>query len=558
MTATRQAAPPAPRPGGRRTGSGSSAGAVGRLAALAAIAAAFDAACSDAEDTDPDLSVVCRDALGDPERCPSPVEPAPSEGVVTLTVAGLGAEAHARQSRDLLGVNGPYADWAHVSSTASFCPNRLNVDLTRALSSAGVTSIRNHDLGGPLDMVVMWSRRETVGEPASYDFTGTRGWNYTCGGAGGGESLVLGFDSNAVYQWMDEGFEPFLRLGDSWDDTDWNLDRHGTSFTRAAVRRQWALAAADVVGHLYGTLSDRLDGGHVEIWNEPDLDRFWRQILPQYGTAAELSEEERRQAFFELYHEVASELRSRYPRLSIGGPAFSSGVFREKWEWVETFLAAVAYRSSPLDFVSFHSYSSDPSEIVDGVARFAAALDAAGLSGTRIVVSEWHATDGDTGTQVIAARATAKWIALHRSNVDRAFLFRAVTPGRGGSGQHGLFRVDDAGQVVWLPESYAFQLWAELLAGRPSIVNVTASSTRVAVTATADVAASETALLVVNTDAAATRWRASFPRSSACTARMTVVTLAEGVRRAPDVVAVGDEVPIAGNAVQLVTVPCSP
>ncbi|MGQ9662455.1 MAG: hypothetical protein ACUVWX_08990 [Kiritimatiellia bacterium] len=73
------------------------------------------------------------------------------------------------------------------------------------------------------------------------------------------------------------GFEPYLRLGDSWmaDDRYPRLRRRvPQDFER------WARAAVTVVRHYEAQSEGRLK--YVELWNEPELQQFWdapRQVF---------------------------------------------------------------------------------------------------------------------------------------------------------------------------------------------------------------------------------------------------------------------------------------
>jgi xylan 1,4-beta-xylosidase len=102
---------------------------------------------------------------------------------------------------------------------------------------------------------------------------------------------------------------------------------------------------------------------YFEIWNEPNLDGFWR------GT---------QQQFFEMYKVIALAIKAIDPQLRIGGPSTSSfhpdeaeyqrlkskkditaadfiGV-ESKAPWMEEFLAYCESENLPLDFVSSHPY----------------------------------------------------------------------------------------------------------------------------------------------------------------------------------------------------------
>ncbi|MDZ7271428.1 MAG: hypothetical protein ONB17_07415, partial [candidate division KSB1 bacterium] len=140
----------------------------------------------------------------------------------------------------LLGVNiGPLA-----SPVGPATP-----DLTQAYQEIGVTMVRTHDFYGPLDMCVMYrDRTRDPSDPGSYDFAAS-------------DLMWQGIVSG--------GFEPYFRLGDSWNNA--------TPPTNAQERANWAQAAVEVVRHYR---EGKWNGyatpfRYVEIWNEPDLQQFW-------------------------------------------------------------------------------------------------------------------------------------------------------------------------------------------------------------------------------------------------------------------------------------------
>lgn len=109
---------------------------------------------------------------------------------------------------------------------------------------------------------------------------------------------------------------------------------------------------------------------YFEVWNEPNLNPFFRGTKSQY---------------FELYRVSVDAIKSVDPRLRVGGPATSNFVpdtrfagetedlqqhktvttARDldalKWEpvWLEEFLAFCQRENLPVDFVSVHPYPTD-------------------------------------------------------------------------------------------------------------------------------------------------------------------------------------------------------
>lgn len=95
-----------------------------------------------------------------------------------------------------------------------------------------------------------------------------------------------------------------------------------------------------------------------------------------------------------MYAVTAKHLKSRFPNIKIGGPAFTS-----PWEtnFKRKFLKTVKENSIPLDFYSFHCYADTPDGISEAAAEGYDALKAAGLDSTEIILDEWNYIKGWSG-----------------------------------------------------------------------------------------------------------------------------------------------------------------
>ncbi len=76
-----------------------------------------------------------------------------------------------------------------------------------------------------------------------------------------------------------------------------------------------------------------------EVWNEPNLAQFW-----EHADQA---------AYFDLYAQTAQTLKAIDPELKVGGPSTAGAA------WICEFLAHVAERHLPIDFVTTHTYGVD-------------------------------------------------------------------------------------------------------------------------------------------------------------------------------------------------------
>jgi xylan 1,4-beta-xylosidase len=187
---------------------------------------------------------------------------------------------------------------------------------------------------------------------------------------------------NPIYDWtfVDLVFDtllthkckPFVELGfmpqdlvdteryDSAKD-DW-IQRNYRSYGCACPPkdyRKWYDLVFNLVRHCierYGVAE--VDSWYWELWNEPDLDYYWK------GTVDE---------FNQLYDYTAAAVKAAYPQARVGGPATTNPRADGKsGQFLDAFLDHCAngtnyytgQRGTPLDFTSFHvkggGYRADP------------------------------------------------------------------------------------------------------------------------------------------------------------------------------------------------------
>ena len=229
----------------------------------------------------------------------------------------------------------------------------------------------------------------------------------------------------------------------------------------------------------------------VEIWNEPNNEKFW-----------DLGEE----YFAEFYINLLEALNSEFPGLPVGGPGVGWGAFREdadgdgKPDWVAGFIGRVVdcsgdamakYRSP--SFFSWHIYSPDPDDYVqaaqayaDLITGFWRTLDVncgTTLQGMESHVSEWNtkaAPDENRGTGVGAAQLTGGWIGLAGEGVNRATFHRGMdeTDTSGDMGGYGLltYSDDEASSRQTKPIGEAFDLWSDFVAADGDRLRLTPSA----------------------------------------------------------------------------------
>ncbi|MGE3274975.1 MAG: hypothetical protein AB7O67_07670 [Vicinamibacterales bacterium] len=311
--------------------------------------------------------------------------------------------------------------------------NLDNPDLTRAYQARGIRLIRTHDYYGPLDMSQMYpDRGRDPHASSSFNFTG----------ALGAERRSSDETFAAI---LEGGFEPYFRLGDSYNDPKPPSSGELDNFVEASV---------SVLRHyreaLWGGFTS--DFRYVEIWNEPNGLLFWSRTPGEY---------------YDLYVRTAFALREAFPGLRVGGPALNPAgcLSAEGRRWTEAFLDRVVAAGAPLDFFSWHMYSNDPADYATCAAYYRAALDARGLTGVEQHVTEWNTenADGELGISLRAgaqgaAINTGAWIAMQRAGVTQETFYRGPEPALDFPQFYGMFYADGRPK----PVGHAADLWRRM------------------------------------------------------------------------------------------------
>jgi xylan 1,4-beta-xylosidase len=190
-------------------------------------------------------------------------------------------------------------------------------------------------------------------------------------------------NGKAIYNWqyiddlfdfmLEIGIRPFVELGFCPGDLAsekntvmwWN--GHGSPPNDYG---KWQKLVENFVRHClerYGL--EEIKTWYFEVWNEPNLDPFFRGKKSQY---------------FELYRVTAQAVKAVNEKLKVGGPATSNFVPDERFDgeqediskqvtfkvddldslswkgvWIEEFLNFCSKEQLPLDFLSTHPYPTD-------------------------------------------------------------------------------------------------------------------------------------------------------------------------------------------------------
>lgn len=285
------------------------------------------------------------------------------------------------------------------------------------LQEALVPYSRLHDVGGPyggnrfVDIPNLFrDSHADPSDPESYDFTFT-------------DLLV----SNLV----ERGIEPFFRLGVTIENY---ASVKAYRIFPPKDNLKWAKICEGVVRHYTEGWANGFyyDIKYWEIWNEPDNyeeieeNQMWR------GTKEE---------FYELYGVASKYLKDKFPHLKIGGyascgfyairknmkvvtEAKSSPRFEYFLEFFEGFLSYVKNHNCPLDFFSWHSYSS-----IENNIRFAEyarkRLDEEGFVHTEHTLNEWNYKATLVGSLEHAVLTCGMMLALQNTSLDSAMFYDA-------------------------------------------------------------------------------------------------------------------------------------
>jgi len=395
---------------------------------------------------------------------------------VVASAADLGLAIGARNGdlRSLLGINiGPLP-----AASAN------NADLTAVYRQLGIDLIRTHDYYGPLDMATLYPDRSK--NPAL-----STSYNFTAPVSSEGRSSDTVFASI-----VDNGFEPFFRIGDSYNNSTPPSD---------AQLGNWVQASINVLKHYRQGQWNGFNNSfrYVEIWNEPDNLTFW----PRPFTSTQ---------FFSLYDTTARALRTAFPELIIGGPAIThNGCTSTNGKaWTAAFLDHVKARGSPLDYFSWHIYSNSADDIAACAAYFRQALDERGFTTVPTIVSEWNtddrSVDAGEGLQVRtqskgAAILTGAWIGLqNRDDIEQTLFYRGPDPSMDAPFFYGIYYADGQPKKIGL----AWQLWREI--GRYAHRLGVSGGQSGIYTLAAENDDGARALLLANTGASVANWTPSF------------------------------------------------
>ncbi len=246
------------------------------------------------------------------------------------------------------------------------------------------------------------------------------------------------------------GSEIFFRLGQKIEH---HVRKYGILPPKDA--KKWAEICEHIIRHYNEGWKNGYHWNirYWEIWNEADLDEHTWNKNPKTWAGP-------KEQFFELYATTAKHLKKCFPQLMIGGPALAG-----RMEWADQFLAYQKKEGTPIDFFSWHIYSTNPQAMAQKAGKVRELVDKYGYTKAETILNEWNYIRGWTGDFPYSIKAmrnikgaaftASAMIACQHSPLDIMMYYdaRPETP------FNGLF---DFYTMQPTPVYYSFYAWSRL------------------------------------------------------------------------------------------------
>jgi xylan 1,4-beta-xylosidase len=151
---------------------------------------------------------------------------------------------------------------------------------------------------------------------------------------------------------------------------------------------KWAAICLGIIRHYQEGWGggQRLAIDYWEIWNEPD-------VRPAMWTGTD-------EQYFRLFEVTAKAIKARFPQVKVGGPALGGtgalvGDAFTPSPFLTNFLAYCQQHQAPLDFFSWHQYTSQPSDLARRAKAVRRTLDQYGFTKAESHLNEWNYLPND-------------------------------------------------------------------------------------------------------------------------------------------------------------------
>ena len=289
----------------------------------------------------------------------------------------------------------------------------LDSDINSYFTKANMTSCRTHDINCTDIHRIFPDFSKDANDESSYNFT-------EC------DKIMAAI--------VDTGMEPFFRLGISYSDPIVSHDH----LVPPADYNKWAQICEHIILHYNEGWANGFNYNieYWEIWNEPensdDLsdNHFW------LGTDEE---------FFRLYDTAAKYLKEKFPELKIGGygscgfyalnkinnvksgaPAYNKYFV----DFFEGFLDYIKVHKPPMDFFSWHSYTTTGIN-ARWIKYVNENLEKAGYGDAEVICDEWNynPTENDMIDRRYGANQTSMLLMFQNEGLDMAHYYCAIATG---------------------------------------------------------------------------------------------------------------------------------
>lgn len=147
---------------------------------------------------------------------------------------------------------------------------------------------------------------------------------------------------------------------------------------------KWAKICLNIARHYNEGWANGFEMGidYWEVWNEPDqLATARDKDVMWAGTPEE---------YYELYVTTAKLFKKEMPGVKIGGYAGCGLLAENRYQYFLDFLQYVKDKGAPLDFYSWHVYTSRLEDIHENARRAREGLDRYGFTGAESILDEWN------------------------------------------------------------------------------------------------------------------------------------------------------------------------
>ena len=191
---------------------------------------------------------------------------------------------------------------------------------------------------------------------------------------------------------QETGMKVFYRLGTSIEHTSDQAPYHNNTLVPEDFDHYAEVLAGIVRHYTQGWANGfHYDIEYWEIWNEPELGtQTW------CGTKEE---------FARLFVIVLKRLKSEFPNIKVGGPAFTTPL----GEWQSAVLQACKDANIAPDFYSCHCYTNDPAKLIRRPREARELLDSFGFTNTEVSINEWHFRQDWSGVTAGAPRDLVRY-----------------------------------------------------------------------------------------------------------------------------------------------------